>query len=58
MSKEFLEDFYSDTEPGLKEFIETKTKETLTSIVTDFKNAQKKDWFRKDINPSLIIAVA
>lgn len=58
ISKEFLSDFYSDTELGLKEYIEGRTKEVYELIIADFEFAQEKGWFRKDINPRLIFAVS
>lgn len=58
MSKEFLQDFYVDNELGLKEFIQTRTQETWRLIINDFIFAQNKGWFRKDINPELIMLIS
>ena len=58
ISNEFLQDFYSDTELGLKEFIEVKTQEAWKLIMDDFVFAQEKGWFRKDINPALFLIMA
>lgn len=58
ISKDFVYDFYSDTELGLKDFIEEKTKQVWKSVIADFEFAQKKGWFRKDINPSLIFILS
>ncbi|MDD2411590.1 MAG: TetR/AcrR family transcriptional regulator [Bacteroidales bacterium] len=58
ISSDFVYDFYSDTELGLKEFIEEKTKQVWKSVIADFEFAQKKGWFRKDISPSLIFILS
>lgn len=58
ISNEFLQDFYSDTELGLKEFIEVKIQEAWKLIMDDFVFAQEKGWFRKDINPALFLIMA
>jgi AcrR family transcriptional regulator len=51
ISKEFLQDFYSSPELGLKDYVEEKTKIFWTEFIQDFKAAQEKGWFRKDLKP-------
>lgn len=58
MSNEFLQDFYSDDELGLKEFINIRTQETWKLIIDDFVFAQNKGWFRKNIKPELIMLIS
>lgn len=55
ISKEFLKDFYGSDETGLKSYIEEKTRETWAKMVDDFKKAQKKGVFRKDMKPEFLI---
>jgi len=58
ISQEFLTDFYSDKELGLKEFVESKIGEAWELILNDFKTAQKDGWLRNDFKPEFIIAVS
>jgi AcrR family transcriptional regulator len=58
ISHEFIMDFYSGTEPGLKNFIDKKTNELCTEILKDFKKAQKEDIFRKDLKPEFILSLS
>jgi AcrR family transcriptional regulator len=51
ISKEFLQDFYSSPELGLSKHVEEKTKSTWDMIISDFRAAQEKGWFRKDFKP-------
>jgi hypothetical protein len=50
ISKEFLSDFYSDKELGLKEYMEMKSKEVWIEILKDFKGLQEKGLIRKNLN--------
>lgn len=54
ISQEFLKDFYSSPELGLKQFIEEKTKIMWESMLSDFKTAQKDGIFRKDLRPEFL----
>ncbi|WP_317897733.1 TetR/AcrR family transcriptional regulator [Aurantibacillus circumpalustris] len=54
ISKEFLKDFYTSSGDGLKEFIEEKTKKLWQEMLVDFKKAQKKGVFRKDMKPEFL----
>ncbi len=49
ISREFLQDFYTNPELGLKTYIEEKTRATWLEMLNDFKAAQKKGYFRKDL---------
>jgi len=55
ISREFIMDFYSNQELGLKEFIENKTSEVWQQLIQDFKTAQEKGIFRKDFKPEFIL---
>ena len=58
ISREFLVDFYSDPEQGLTSYIEEKTKTTWKMVLYDFRQAQKKGWFRKDMKPEFFFYLA
>ncbi len=51
ISREFLNDFYSSQETGIAEFIATLTARVWSEMITDFRTAQEKGWFRKDFKP-------
>jgi AcrR family transcriptional regulator len=53
ISKEFLQDFYSNPELGLKEYIEERTRAVWGEMLEDFREAQRKGLFRKDFKPEL-----
>jgi AcrR family transcriptional regulator len=53
ISKEFLQDFYSNPELGLKEHIEERTRAVWGEMLEDFRKAQRKGIFRKDFKPEL-----
>ncbi|MBN2274897.1 MAG: TetR/AcrR family transcriptional regulator [Bacteroidales bacterium] len=58
ISREFLADFYNCPELGLASYIEEKTKNTWAVLMEDFRKAQKKGWFRKDIKPEFYFYMA
>lgn len=58
ISREFLQDFYSDKELGLKEYVEGKTKEAWAGILDDFKFAQQQGWFRSNMKPELLFFIS
>lgn len=58
ISQEFLVDFYNSPELGLTSYIEEKTLKTWTVILNDFREAQKKGWFRRDVKPEFFFYMA
>lgn len=50
ISKEFVTDFYTNPELGLKDYINEKTQQVWHEMVGDFKLAQERGLFRKDLN--------
>src|SRR5690606_20642312 len=57
ISREFLQDFYADKELGLKDFLEEKTRLTWNEMLGDFRQAQAKGIFRRDLKPEFFIYV-
>ena len=57
ISPEFLQDFYTGTEPELKTYVEERTRLSWNILIEDFKEAQLNGVFRKDFNPELLIKV-
>ena len=55
ISREFLTDFYTGQETGLKAHIEEKTKRAWSEIVNDIRNGQDKGWFRRDMKPEFFL---
>jgi AcrR family transcriptional regulator len=58
ISREFLEDFYSGSDPELQKFVTEVTMETWDSMLADFKLAQSKGIFRPDFKPEFLIQVS
>lgn len=59
VSKEFLSDFYGDNAgTGLRAHIEKKYREVWNEMLNDFKVAQRKGTFRKDLNMEFYIYVS
>ena len=50
ISKEFLQDFYSHPELGLKQYVEEKTRYEWRIRMQELKIAQKKGLFRKEVD--------
>lgn len=57
VSKEFMADFYSGSEPELKNYVEEKTRLIWKELRTDFKEAQEKGIFRRDFKPEFFVHV-
>lgn len=55
ISKEFLKDFYADDKAGIKIYIEQKTNAAWDEMLNDFKKAQRKGIFRKDLKPEFFL---
>ncbi|MDO8928840.1 MAG: TetR/AcrR family transcriptional regulator [Bacteroidota bacterium] len=50
ISKEFITDFYTNPELGLKDYIEEKTRTVWAEMIGDFKLAQERGILRNDLN--------
>lgn len=55
VSQEFIKDFYSSPELGLKTYIEEKTKSLWNEMLNDFRQAQQDGLFRKDFKPEFLL---
>lgn len=53
LSQDFVTDFYSSKETGLKEYVQTKISEMWKDIIGDIREAQQKGIFREDFNPEM-----
>ncbi|MBN1416913.1 MAG: TetR/AcrR family transcriptional regulator [Bacteroidales bacterium] len=58
ISQEFLADFYNCSEIGLPSYIEEKTMNTWAVLMDDFRQAQQKGWFRRDMKPEFYFYMA
>lgn len=58
ISPEFLKDFYCDNDSELKEFITEKTTKVWSEIISDFKEAQQRGFFRQDFKPELLLYIS
>jgi AcrR family transcriptional regulator len=58
ISQEFLVDFYNCPELGLTSYIEEKTKKTWAVLLDDFRQAQQKGLFRRDMKPEFYFYMA
>lgn len=58
ISEEFLADFYSDKNEELKVFVNNVTDNIWQSIINDFKSAQQKGLFRKDLNVEFFFLIS
>jgi AcrR family transcriptional regulator len=54
ISQEFLQDFYSNPEIGLKTYVESKSREAWIEMLDDFRNGQEQGWLRKDFKPEFL----
>lgn len=55
VSREFLMDFYSNPELGLKDYIEEKTRSVWIEVLEYFREAQRTGVMRSDFKPELIL---
>jgi AcrR family transcriptional regulator len=51
MSREFMQDFYSNPQLGLASYVEERSREIWVRVIDDFKRAQEMGWMRKDFKP-------
>ena len=58
ISREFLMDFYSSSDTGLKEYVEEVTRNSWKEIVEGFRYAQQMGWFRKDFKPEFLFHIS
>jgi AcrR family transcriptional regulator len=58
ISKEFLADFYADTDLGLGEYLQMKTGQVMGSMLTDFKELQDRGLIRSDLNIQFYLYIA
>ncbi|MGM0667458.1 MAG: TetR/AcrR family transcriptional regulator [Bacteroidota bacterium] len=57
ISPEFLQDFYTGSEPELKAFVEERTKKSWDLLINDFRKAQEAGVFRKDFKPEFMVRI-
>jgi AcrR family transcriptional regulator len=56
ISEEFIKDLYTNPDPGLKTYMEKKTKSMLEEIQRVYEHGKETGWVRKDLNiPFLIL---
>jgi AcrR family transcriptional regulator len=55
MSQEFFTDYIPQAEPELKEFVQSKMREVMMSIIKDYTEAQKRGEIRQDIKIGFIL---
>jgi AcrR family transcriptional regulator len=58
ISREFLEDFYTNPETGLPSYIEKRTTESWNDMIGLFREAQAKGLFRKDFKPEAFFMIS
>lgn len=58
ISGDFIRDFYSDNESGLKAHIEQKTASSWETILDVYRQAQLRGEFRKDMKPEILLYIS
>jgi AcrR family transcriptional regulator len=58
VSQEFIVDFYTSKETGLKEFVTTTIEDYWRGVITDFRKAQQDGIFRDDFNPEFFFLIS
>ena len=58
ISREFIEDVYTDTGSELQIYMMQKIQESMQSFVLMFKEAQQRGIFRPDFKPELLLALS
>lgn len=58
ISGDFIRDFYSDNESGLKAHIEQKTASSWETILDVYRQAQQRGEFRKDMKPEILLYIS
>ena len=54
ISREFMLDFYSSSDTGLKDYVENATMMAWKEVIDGFRYAQEMGWFRKDFKPEFL----
>jgi AcrR family transcriptional regulator len=58
VSSEFITDFYTSNDTGLKEFVEETTAKVWVGLTSAFSKAQERGHFRKDFRPEFMLYLA
>lgn len=58
ISQEFIQDFYTSSEPELKSYVENLTRDIWKEMLQEFKNGQDIGIFRKDFKPEVFFALS
>jgi len=58
ISRDFMMDFYSSNDTGLKEFVDKATTEAWKEVIAGFRYAQEMGWFRKDFKPEFLFYIS
>ena len=57
ISREFLMDFYNSDDDTIKSFVEEISARSWNEIISGFRTAQEKGWFRNDFKPELLLFI-
>ena len=58
ISRDFMMDFYTSNDTGLKEYVDNATREAWKEIIAGYKYAQEMGWFRKDFKPEFLFIIS
>ncbi|MDP3452561.1 MAG: TetR/AcrR family transcriptional regulator [Bacteroidales bacterium] len=58
ISKEFIEDVYTNNNSEIQQFMLQKTEEAWVGFIQEFRNAQDRGVFRKGFKPELLLALS
>jgi len=58
ISRDFMRDFYSNNDTGLKDFVDKATRNAWEEIIAGFRYAQEKGWFRNDFKPEFLFYIS
>ena len=57
LSQEFLQDFYEHSDTELSLYVDRKVNQSWEEVLADFRMAQEKGWFRKDLKPEFLFYI-